>query len=402
MTSNLDSSHLQIAERLFSPSNGLRARSNSHEPSPSSTSRQDGFVTPPAPDERSVPIHSDQLRGMQRSSSQSSSSHRMPRADVEDRSIHHYGDNYYNSHNVHGTANYIGNVTTATLGSNSVTTIERASFSSGNAEATVLWDGLPKQRDVNGQRNEYLEGSREDTVQYVLRWGKDPKSELSLPIHGAAGLGKSTFAHHLTHRLHTAGCLGASVSLNALPSDNRGPESVAKLVSREIGEAHPGAIPSILEAIKSCKGAPLVDLVKQFIIEPVRSLGLSHPLIVLFDSIDEWESHPALIKAISSLAFSPTSVKFILLGRSDPQARGFENISIRPYPLQPVSTSTMVQYLEKQFDDVSWESGRRPAPWRIIQLAELANGLFIWATVVCSILQKRLSHLPRKTSWTPF
>ncbi|TEB36668.1 hypothetical protein FA13DRAFT_1076790 [Coprinellus micaceus] len=246
---------------------------------------------------------------------------------------------------------------------------------------------------MSGQRNEYLEGSREDTVQYVLKWGKEPTSELSLLIHGAAGLGKSTLAHHLTHRLHAAGCLAASVSLNALPSDSRGPESVVKLASREIGEAHPGAISSILEAIKSCKGAPLVDLFKQFIVEPVQSLGLPHPLIVLFDSIDEWESHAALIKAISSLASSITSVKFILLGRSDPQARGFEDFSVQPYPLQPISTSVMVQYLEKQFDTVKWESGRRPAPWRIIQLAKLANGLFIWATVVCSILQKRLSRL---------
>jgi hypothetical protein len=53
----------------------------------------------------------------------------------------------------------------------------------------------------------------------------------------------------------------------------------------------------------------------------------------------------------------------------------------------------MVQYLEKQFDAVKWESGRPPASWRVIQLAELANGLFIWATAVCSILQKRLSRL---------
>ncbi|TEB36676.1 hypothetical protein FA13DRAFT_1787049 [Coprinellus micaceus] len=303
-----------------------------------------------------------QLQEAMRHRSHSPPSQQPPPAHVEDCSFNHHGDSYYNSHNVHGTANYIGNVTNATLGSNLVTTIERAFFSSGNGEL----DNSACTRDVSGNGTSTW-GSREDTVQYVLKWGKDSESELSLLIHGAAGLGKSTLAHHLTHRLHTADCLAASVSLNALPSDNRGPECVVKLVSREIGEAHPGAIPFILEAIKSCKGAPLVDLVEHFIVEPVRSLDLSRPLIVLFDSVDEWESHAALIKAISSLASSSTPIKFILLGRSDPQAPRFEDVSIRPYPLQPVSTSIMVQYIEKQFDDVKWEYGRRPASWQKVE-----------------------------------
>jgi tetratricopeptide (TPR) repeat protein len=52
----------------------------------------------------------------------------------------------------------------------------------------------------------------------------------------------------------------------------------------------------------------------------------------------------------------------------------------------------MVRFLRKQLEDVPWEHGKRYAEARITKLAELANGLFIWARVVCSLLQKRLSH----------
>ncbi|TEB23802.1 hypothetical protein FA13DRAFT_1669709 [Coprinellus micaceus] len=316
-----------------------------------------------------------------------------PNIRVEDHSRHHYGDTYTTQY-VNGTANTVGTVVNATFGTHSVTTIERAFFSSRN-EAALLWDTLPKQRDTVVQQNEYLEESREDVVQDVLGWSDDHTSELSLFIVGAAGVGKSTLARHLTYRLHAVGRLAAFVSLSALPSDARSPESVVKLASREIGGTHPEAIPAILEAIKSCKGASLAEHIEMFLIGPVRSLCLPHSLMVIFDAVDEYEFHATLVKALISLPLSSSSsIKFVLLGRSDPRTRGIGNGSIRPYPLRPVSIPVMERFLTNQFDGVSWEHGRRPAPFHVTKLAELTNGLFIWATVVCSLLKKRLNRLP--------
>ncbi|TEB23804.1 hypothetical protein FA13DRAFT_1818193 [Coprinellus micaceus] len=314
---------------------------------------------------------------------------------VQDHSKHHYGDTTYHTH---GTANFVGSVAHAAFGPNSATTIERAFFSSGNGEfekAVLLWDTLPKQRDTVVQQNEYLEESREDVVQDVLGWSKDPTSELALFIVGAAGVGKSTLARHLTYRLHALGQFAAFVSLSTLPSDARSPENVVKLASREIGGTHPEAIPAILEAIKSCKGAPLVEHVEMFIVESVRSLCLPHSLMVIFDAVDEYEFHATLVKALLSLPLSSSSsIKFVFLGRSDPRTRGIGNGSIRPYPLRPVSIPVMERFLTSQFNGVRWEHGRRPAPFHVTKLAELTNGLFIWATVVCSLLKKRLSRFP--------
>ncbi|TEB36816.1 hypothetical protein FA13DRAFT_1086071 [Coprinellus micaceus] len=294
-----------------------------------------------------------------------------------DSSTHHYGDFYSTSNTIHGPVTNVKH-------------IENAYFPTRNQDA-LLWDTLPRQRDLSGQHCEYLDGSREDTAQYVLRWAKDPTGAATLFIYGPAGLGKSTLARHLTHRLRVDGRLAASVSLSGIPTDARGPASVVKLIAREIGERYSDAIPAILEAIRLCKDAPLEEHLERFLRDAVSSLKCPWPLIILFDAVDEWQSFGTLIKALPGLSSSASALRFILLGRLDPRARGFADASMHLYPLPPVSKHTMECYFNHQFNDVRWIDGQRPSPSQTTQLAELANGLFIWASIVCSLLKKRLS-----------
>ena len=254
------------------------------------------------------------------------------------------------------------------------------------------WDTLPQQSEFWG-KNEYLEESREDVVQDFMRWFKDPTSEPAFFIQGAAGLGKSTLARHLTHRLNIAGYLAASVSLSVgtLPSNATTAEGVVKMTARKIGVIHSNAIPAIDEAIKTCHGAPLVDLIEMFLIRPIRSLGLSYPLAVLFDAVDEWEPHTALIKVLSSIPL-PFPVKFVLLGRSDPRGPEFKDRTICSYLLKPVAAPVMERFLSKQLEGVRWDHKRGPAQWRIMKLAERANGWFVWAAIACSLIQRKARY----------
>ncbi|TEB36828.1 hypothetical protein FA13DRAFT_1810406 [Coprinellus micaceus] len=210
--------------RFLGVFSGFGQRSRSH-----SRSTPADIVPSPAPDEHPGPLQGGHVQEGGRNFLHSRSSHPPPTMHMEDSSKQRYGDVYNSLHSVRGTANYIGSVAHATLGTNSVTTIEQAVFLQGN-KAILLWGSLPKQRDLSGQQSEYLEGSREDTILYAMSWGEDPNSGLALLIHGAAGLGKSTLARQLTHRLHATGRLAASVTLSGIPTDARGPESVVKLI----------------------------------------------------------------------------------------------------------------------------------------------------------------------------
>ncbi|KAJ3545133.1 hypothetical protein NMY22_g2554 [Coprinellus aureogranulatus] len=284
---------------------------------------------------------------------------------------------------------------------NNVGHIENAHFyqSSGAGLDALLWNSLPTQRDTKSRHGEYLEGSREVDVQEIMRWiSGAPREELVLYVQGPAGVGKSTLARHLTNILQKKGRLAASVFLSAVPSDAQSPESMAKVIARDMGTIHPRVIPLILSAISSCHGAPLKDYLKGYLCNPSCSLRLPHPAIFLLDATDEWEFFDAFFKELESITGFSTTLKFIFLGRSDPRTRGFEDPWIRSYRLEPVSNITMKRYIVKELSSVKWDFGRAPSERQVAKLVELADGLFIWAKVVCSLLKKKLSRSsPNKT-----
>ncbi|KAJ3506775.1 hypothetical protein NMY22_g17139 [Coprinellus aureogranulatus] len=281
---------------------------------------------------------------------------------------------------------------------NNVGHIENAHFQLHD-DRSLLWDSLPKQRDTSGQRNEYMEGSREGDMQKITQWIEDaPPGESVLWIQGPAGAGKSTLARHLTHTLRASNQLAGSVFLSAVPGDARGPEGVVKIMAREFGTLHPTTIPAILSAISASHGTPLRVQLGKCLWGPVQSLQLPRSLVFILDAIDEWESYDILLKELGLVGVPPSAVKFILLGRLDPRTRGFQDSWIRLHRLEPVSAATMGRYFEQELAPVTWGNGWEPKPNHISKLVELSDGLFIWAMVVCSLLKKRFSRsTPRET-----
>ncbi|KAG2005654.1 hypothetical protein CC2G_002041 [Coprinopsis cinerea AmutBmut pab1-1] len=102
----------------------------------------------------------------------------------------------------------------------------------------VAFKQLPEHPDVSALRGEYFPGSREDSVKFISDWFSKSK-EAVLWLHGPAGMGKSTLAHHCVQELRTCDRLAASAFITAIPSDNLGPETLVKMLASEIGKLHP-------------------------------------------------------------------------------------------------------------------------------------------------------------------
>ena len=79
-------------------------------------------------------------------------------------------------------------------------------------------------------------------------------------------------------------------------------------------------------------------------------------------------------------------MKILLTSRPDPSIeRYLLNVAVQKYQLPPVSQAITEAYFNHHFAEMDWEM-RKPSPVIISSLAHLADGLLIWAVMVCSFL----------------
>jgi hypothetical protein len=103
--------------------------------------------------------------------------------------------------------------------------------------------------------------------------------------------------------------------------------------------------------------------------------------------LDQWKSYHVFVEELRPLNSQSSLFRFIMLSRSEPQDAAFGSVAIKPYQLQPISLAVMVEYLEKRFDLIEWDYGRKPTSEDVAGLALRADGLFIWSATVCSLLE---------------
>ncbi|KAJ2935018.1 hypothetical protein H1R20_g2069, partial [Candolleomyces eurysporus] len=166
------------------------------------------------------------------------------------------------------------------------------------------------------------------------------------------------------------------------------------MLAHEIGSIHPQTIPKIEEAIEQCHGTSLETHLKEYILEPLRSLKRPHPLVIIIDAIDEWRDHLTFMPALSYLNSESSVVKFIITTCLDPCAShlpGSDNILLQTYPLLPKSDEVIKIYFDEHFEAVASANGRSASNADVNRLVELSGGLPLWTSTVISLLSHRFS-----------
>ncbi|TEB23396.1 hypothetical protein FA13DRAFT_1798041 [Coprinellus micaceus] len=269
------------------------------------------------------------------------------------------------------------------------TTITHASnitmVSQGASNDLLLLETLPRHPDISNYWTELVPGSRDGDMGRIWSWMDSPLTkELVFWIHAPAGLGKSAFARKLKEELRSQHRLAAFIFFRRLPLE-WGPETVIRLIGAEIARIHREAVAAVARAVHQCHGASLGLHVEKFIRDPVLSLRLPHPLIIIMDGLTEWTSHGHFIEHLAQLAPYPSLIRFVILGRSEPR-EGRQNVHIRSYKLAPVSPEFMARYLNDRFDIIEWKDGGRAPPEDVLRLAALAGGDFTRMEEVVSII----------------
>ena len=239
-------------------------------------------------------------------------------------------------------------------------------------------------------QTDYLEGSRDDVIGFVSEW-LDKPNELILWLHGAAGLGKSTIVQQLVHLLKSDQRLAGAVYLRALASER--PETVIQMISRQLGEMHSRAVPSIAEGARNLNGPhdALADYFATYLLHPISALKYPYPLVVVIDGLDEWTNRESFLSELTKLPLLP-NLRLILTSRPNQSIERYLNkAQTRPYPLPPVSDEVIETYLARGFETIDWK-GRKPDRPTIQRLASRAHGLLIWAATVRSLLMQEFEE----------
>ena len=243
---------------------------------------------------------------------------------------------------------------------------------------------LPKTLSYVGWRDEYLPGSRSEDIKVIAGWLEDP-DQVVFWMRGGAGLGKSTLAHKIVDSLRADDRLATFAFFHR--SSSTDPATVIQSMARELGTLHPQAIPQVATAVRTCSSGHLSlrEYIKSYLINPIRSLSYPYPLVIVVDALDEWEYCEAFLKELEHIPH-PSSVKILLTSRPNPSIeRSLLNVAVQKYQLRPVSEAITEVYFNHHFAKMDWEM-RKPSPNIVSNLARLADGLLIWAAMVCSFL----------------
>ena len=245
-------------------------------------------------------------------------------------------------------------------------------------------NALPKSLSYVGRRNEYLPGSRSDDMKAIAGWLEDP-NQVVFWMHGGAGLGKSTLAHKIVDSLRADDRLATCAFLHRGSTSD--PATVIQSMARELGVLHPRAIPQVATAARTCSSGHLSlhEYIESYLIKPIRSLSYPYPLVIVVDALDEWEHFEAFLQELGHIS-QPSPVKILLTSRPKHSIeRSLLNVAVQKYQLPPVSQAITEAYFNHHFAKMDWEM-RKPSPNIVSNLARLADGLLIWAAMVCSFL----------------
>ena len=238
-------------------------------------------------------------------------------------------------------------------------------------------------RDYHDER---FQASREKEIEDTLRWIEGSDGMRFFWINGAAGVGKTTLARRLVDYIKGEGILATFAYFSL--GNSIDPKDLVRGMARELSSLHPGCRPAVACAINECSGENqnLDEYLTHFLVKPVISLAYGGSLVIILDALDEWHIDYRVRLLTALLNLPPTlSLKFVMTSRYLEDIASIVDGSATLYELTPVSDSVCRTYFEERFNDAAWD-GPHPDGEMLDRLVQLAGGLLIWATTVCTLV----------------
>ncbi|CAG7852672.1 Ribosome assembly protein 4 {ECO:0000250/UniProtKB:P25382} AltName: Full=Notchless protein homolog 1 {ECO:0000250/UniProtKB:Q9VPR4}; AltName: Full=Ribosome biogenesis factor rsa4 {ECO:0000250/UniProtKB:Q9VPR4}, partial [Serendipita indica DSM 11827] len=240
-----------------------------------------------------------------------------------------------------------------------------------------------------------LEGTRTAVLQMIRRWADDNTS--GKPIFwlcDIAGSGKSTVAMSAVESWREMGVLGGRFFFSIASSEGSTIDKFCSTIARELAHNMPELASHIAAAVKqnpAIMRSPFEEQFRRLILGPLNNR--QERAILVVDAIDECKSQShrrELLDALAMAANESANLKLLITSRPD---------SVVEHVLGSLSIKAKLEDRlhsvnhQDNIDDIArymHQSLSKVLPeYKVQQLVEKANGLFIWATTVCRLFDAK-------------
>ncbi|RXW17013.1 hypothetical protein EST38_g8841 [Candolleomyces aberdarensis] len=263
-----------------------------------------------------------------------------------------------------------------------------------------------------------FEGTRVKLLAGVGRWMSDPTGKPIYVLDGIAGIGKSTVAKTVAQRAAAIDSLGASFFFSRDHADRQHGSSFVHTIAYQLAFCDPSYGEAIATAIDEHPESLHTIMAQQFtalVAQPLCKLleQRATPLVFVFDALDECtqlDASDILTLIITSISKLPQVKVFLttrpeLVLRNKYQSNSLANCLHLQEIEAAIVDSDISLYLDYHLSSTSIKEvfkGRGCATWaptavQKIQLVEVSNRLFIFASTAVKLILNRRGLGPQVT-----
>ena len=259
----------------------------------------------------------------------------------------------------------------------------------------------------HGDRSGCLKGTRESVLNEIERWTEDCNGLPVFWLNGLAGTGKSTIAQTVAERAFADGHLGASFFCSRGAEDRSNLKFIFPTLAFQLARKYSAFRTSLIPLLQSDPDViheSLQDQMQKFLVEPLRSAGVS--TVIVIDALDECKDEDpesAILLVLGKSVLQIPGVKFIITSRPETHIMaGFRGPLLKEssvFTLHEVEPHIVDKDIRRFFkSELSTLAQRRagsegwPTDDQLDSLCRRAAGFFVYAVATVNFLRHRFKR----------
>ena len=256
----------------------------------------------------------------------------------------------------------------------------------------------------HGNRSGCLKGTRDGILAEIEDWTEDFEKSPIFWLNGLAGTGKTAIAQTISEVMFAEGRLGASFFCSRGVEDRSNLQLIFPTLAFQLAQQYPGFRSSLIPLLQSNPDIvheSLQDQMAKFLVEPLRSAGIS--TVIVIDALDECKDEDpesAILLVLGQSVSDIPRVKFIITSRPEvhimagfrrPLLEGLADVFILHHVEPSIIDKDIRRFFKHELSKLARRCGIEhwPTDEHLDELCRRAAGFFVYAVATVNFLDHK-------------